>query len=311
MNRSVQPWTHRRLPSWPATCTFILLAMPWSAHASDLLFDIDGAVTNKDCLSSTCIEIEDPFGSEKELGATNGSDTKLGSIHTASPPMLDFTNPNGSTDIVKIWLETKIDDHGNVWLYFAWERDANTGSSVVSYEFQQAALTSACDYSLTDGVEPEDADESELIAGCNPWSGRQQEDFQIVWDFNGGATDIILRTFDGTVFDAGVNLTADGDAIASLNNDWSQGEGAVNLSAAIWDQVASCQSFANIIAGTITGNSDQADYKDTVLAVAGDLNVSNCGAVKITKLTDPSGLLGPSQLILTDLFFFFGHIIEA
>jgi hypothetical protein len=47
---------------------------------------------------------------------------------------------------------------------------------------------------------------------------------------------------------------------------------------------------ANVIPGTITGNSDQADYKDTVLADIGDaLNITNCGTVHVTKITDPAG----------------------
>ncbi len=45
-------------------------------------------------------------------------------------------------------------------------------------------------------------------------------------------------------------------------------------------------NFANIIPGTITGNSDTADYKDTVLAAFPD--ISNCGTLKVTKVTQPT-----------------------
>ena len=48
----------------------------------------------------------------------------------------------------------------------------------------------------------------------------------------------------------------------------------------------SCVNFANIIPGTITGNSDTADYKDTVLAAFPD--ISNCGTLKVTKVTQPT-----------------------
>ncbi len=60
--------------------------------------------------------------------------------------MLDFTNANGQTDIVTIWLDTAVDSSGDTWLYFAWERDASSGSSVMAYEFQQAGLPEGCDY---------------------------------------------------------------------------------------------------------------------------------------------------------------------
>lgn len=70
-------------------------------------------------------EFLDPHGSVQELGATKGNSTKLGVIHQASPPMLGFTNSNGQTDIVKIWLDTAVDSGtGDTWLYFGWDRDA-------------------------------------------------------------------------------------------------------------------------------------------------------------------------------------------
>jgi hypothetical protein len=115
----------------------------------------------------------------------------------------------------------------------------------------------------------------------------------IVWDFGGGATDITLRTFDGTSFGAGVNLSASGFAVAALNADLTRGEGAINLTDAIFGGQAFCFEVANVIPGTITGNSDRADYKDTVLADIGEsLNISNCGRVHVTKVTEPAGETG-------------------
>ncbi len=252
-------------------------------------YNIDGVVPDANC----CFEFQDPVGSISELGPVNSSDTKLGVIHTATPPMLGFTNPNSSTDIGTIWLETKKDLTGDIWLYFAWERDANTGSSVIAYELQSAEANPACDYSGIDQIEPESAEETALINSCNPWANRQAGDFMIVWDFGGGDTDIILRTFDGTVFDAGINLSAFGFAVASLNADSSRGEGAINLTDAIFGTQDTCFNFANVIPGTVTGNSDSADYKDTVLAnVASVLTISNCGTVNISKSTQPAGEIG-------------------
>jgi hypothetical protein len=48
-----------------------------------------------------------------------------------------------------------------------------------------------------------------------------------------------------------------------------------------------------VIPGTITGNSDSADYKDTVLAnIAGSISISNCGSITIEKETVPDGADG-------------------
>ena len=43
------------------------------------------------------------------------------------------------------------------------------------------------------------------------------------------------------------------------------GEAAVNLTATIFGGSNACLSFANTIPSTVTGNSDTADYKDTIL----------------------------------------------
>jgi hypothetical protein len=265
----------------------ILLLIPIAAFAQ-VPYAIDGVVPD-----ANSVEFQDPAGSVSELGPVNSTSTKLASIGSATTPMLGFTNPNGATDLRTIWLGTETDAGDDLWLYFGWQRDANSGSSVVAYEFQFAAPDPDCDYVGIDQVEPESADETALIDSCNPWSRRQAGDFMIVWDFGGGATDIVLRTFDGTAFDAGVNLSASGFAVAALNADRSRGEGALNLTDAIFGGRDSCFDVANVIPGTITGNSDQADYKDTVLAdIADSLTISNCGQVHITKVTVPAGETG-------------------
>src|SRR5262249_5150951 len=53
-----------------------------------------------------------------------------------------------------------------------------------------------------------------------------------------------------------------------------------------------CLTFANVIAATITGNSDSADFKDTILADTSGVGISNCGQIRVTKATLPSGKTG-------------------
>jgi uncharacterized repeat protein (TIGR01451 family) len=277
-----------RLIAITAAILAFLLSLPIAASAQ-VPYVIDGVVPDANC----CAEFQDPSGSISELGPVNAKGNKLSSIGSASPPMLGFTNPNGATDLATIWLGTESDATEDLWLYFGWERDATSGSAVVAYEFQFAAADPACDYMGIDQVEPENAAETELIDSCNPWSNRSAGDFMVVWDFGGGDTDIVLRTFDGTTFDDGVNLSATGIAVAALNGDRSRGEGAINLTEAIFGGQDFCFNVANVIPGTITGNSDRADYKDTVLAdIEGSLSISNCGTVNITKVTEPAGETG-------------------
>ena len=108
-------------------CAAVLLLASGGAVAQ-VPYAIDGTVPDADC----CAEFQDPVGSVDELGPLNSSTTKLGVIHTAAPPMLGFTNPNGATDLATIWLDTRKDASGDIWLYFAWQRESNTGSSVIA-----------------------------------------------------------------------------------------------------------------------------------------------------------------------------------
>jgi len=225
-------------------------------------------------------QVVDPAGNSKELGPINSSSTKLGVIHTAPLPMLGQTNPNAQVDLNTVWTQSQtVGTH--VWYYFGWSRDSANGSGFISIEFQKAK--SLCDYST-----------DQTLAACNPWAGRAAGDFILLWDQQGSSRDIYIRTFQqsGGQLVLGVAVKLDATkAIADYNATGFQGEAAVDLTAAGVFPTGQCLNFANTIPGTVTGNSDSADYKDAVLAVFPA--VSNCGTVKVKKATDPAGLTGP------------------
>ena len=109
------------------------LAVPLTAYAASGPYTIDGVVPDT---SPAPTQIQDLFGNVKELGPINSSTTKIGVINRAAVPMLGLTNPNGQVDLRQAWLGTAKDTStGHDWLYFAWERDANSGSGFIAYEF--------------------------------------------------------------------------------------------------------------------------------------------------------------------------------
>jgi hypothetical protein len=237
-------------------------------------YNINGMIPDADTT-----EYVDPNGSTKELSAINSNATKIGVIHTALVPMLGYTNQNSQVDLNMVWIDSRIATDGDVWLYFAWARDSNRGSGFIALEAQQAPEPAGCDYS---------GSEANLIASCNPWSGRAAEDFMILWDQQGGNLDIYLRVFDGTVW--GPPLLLDSSvAEAAYGSDNYRGELALNLTETVFTP-GECTSIANMLPSTVTGNSDTADYKDTVFFDAP--TISNCGTVIIRKQTDPNGLEG-------------------
>lgn len=255
-----------------------LVAVSSPAHAADGPFSIDGTVPD----SASFTHLNDPFGNVKELGPKNANSTKIGVIHKAAVPMLDTTNPNANVDLRGAWLETAKDPGtGHDWLYFAWERDSNNGSGFIAYEFMHNAAPAACDYA--------NKTDAQLIATCNPWANRTAGDFMILWDQQGGSTNLSLRTWTGTAPNLTLGApTALSSAVsqAAYSADKFKGEAAVDLTATIFAGSTDCVSFANTIPSTVTGNSDTADYKDTILKQAPP--ISNCGSVIIRKATDPS-----------------------
>jgi hypothetical protein len=255
-----------------------ILAAPAALAGTVPPFSIDGTVPGADADQT----LADPEGNVKELGPLNSNTTKIGVIHSDAVPTLGLTNPNGQVDLRQAFLGTGSDADGDDWLYFAWERDNNTGSGFIAFEFMQNPPPAACgDYS---------ASNDSLIASCNPWANRQAGDFIIMWDQQGGSKDLFLRTWSGTapnlVLGAPVALNASVSA-AAYSADGFFGEAALNLTDTVFGGSNACRSFANVIPSTVTGNSDTADYKDTVLQPV--TPIGNCTSTTVTTPKDGAG----------------------
>ena len=256
-----------------------------TASAADGPFSIEGTVAD-----AGATLLPDASGNIKELGPLNSNTTKIGVIHDDAVPTLGMTNPNAQVDLRRAWLDTAkdpVDDHD--WLYFAWERDANSGSGFIAFEFMHKKAPDACAYAT--------ATQNELIASCNPWANRTAGDFLILWDQQGNSTDLYLRTWTGPDDDhltlGAPTLIDDALSAAAYSPDNFKGEAAVDLTALLSNGVPQCLVLANVIPSTVTGNSDTADYKDTVLTPAPEL--SNCDSTTVTTPQTGAGLPIPAN----------------
>jgi hypothetical protein len=256
----------------------------------------------------------DPAQGSKELGPSNGSNTKLNVINTASPPMLDATNPNGQTDLNTVWLKSALgpnragNETDHLWLYYAWARDSNSGSGFISLELNGiGADPVACKYDTLD--------DATLTAGCNPFANRRQNDLMFVWDQSGSSHAVYVRTFveTNTTTHAGAWTAPDPLDLSKAGVEYSadlfRGEMAVDLSLVTVGASGGCITFANVIPGTVTGNSDTADYKDVVLKIF--KLVSNCGIVTVSKVTTPAKTPGTFKFNLHDTTTIFPEDVDA
>ena len=266
-----------------AVLTLGLLTAP-AAMAADGPYNIDGTVPD-----GGTTELADAFGSVKELGPLNSNTTKIGVIHNDALPTLGMTNPNGQVDLRRAWLDTERDTAApnHDWLYFAWERDNNSGSGFIAYEFMQNPVPAGCAYAT--------ATDDQLATDCNPWANRKAGDFMILWDQQGGSKDLYLRTWSGTAPNlvlGAPTLLDSAVSQAAYSADGFRGEAAVDLTATIFGGSTACRSFANTIPSTVTGNSDTADYKDTILKTAPP--ISNCTSTTVTTPKKGDGTAIPA-----------------
>ena len=254
---------------------------------------------NTGAAPQACKQI-DPTGSTDELGPKNSNDTKIGVIHNAAVPMLNTTNPNGQVDLSAGWIQSAIapvNGAPHVFLYFGWRRDKNTGSGFISLEIQKATAggpDGGCDYD-SPTFNPD---------VCNPWAGRQAGDVIFLWDQQGGSTTIIGAAISGPAgFHQVLNvpdcshtedcedLSVQNKAFARFGTDCAPfkpgqcGEMVVDLTAlgVFPTTPTACVGIGNMIPGTVTGNSNTADYKDVILAPFP--RISNCGTITVTKRT--------------------------
>ena len=258
-------------------------------------FCIDGVITpaNNSGAAQPALFTSDPTGA-KEFGPLNGANTKVGTINFATPPptILGDTTMPAKVDLTGVYTQSALSGT-DFWYYYAWTRATTTGSGFMAVEFQRAAKPTVCSLNYN----PLNAT---ALQGCNPWANRdgdgtpENSDFMILWDQTGNSfavQNIFVRFYNKALgaFGPAQNLTLAGSAVAVYGgngSDPSKGEMALNFSVIVGGGISQCLTFANIIPNTVTGNSDSADYKDTVLSnfpVA-----SSCGTVTVQKITVPA-----------------------
>ena len=249
---------------------------------------IDGTVPD-----AGTTEFHDPNGNAQELGPINGNSTKLGSIHTAAVPMLGAANPNGQTDLNTIWLGSEVDDADDVWLYLGSRSATPTGvagssSTSSCSRRRRRAATTPCPRLTSSRAATRSPTGSPATSF---WCGTSRAT-PSTSSCAPGATPMPTATGSGTarwpsrfVLSAGTALANNDDAFAATGANGFRGEAAVNLSETIFELTPDeCITIGNVIPGTITGNSDTADYKDVVLAdVTDQVSISSCGLLTVTK----------------------------
>jgi uncharacterized repeat protein (TIGR01451 family) len=266
----------------------------------------------------------DACNSATDDQSKNGADYKLNSIEDTPPPVFQLNPMTPKSDICNVWLSAEADSHGDIWLYFAWTRYANTGSQLVYLEL----LTSL----------PTDDEDCDTVTdfGCNPFANRDAGSEVLVYDFQGTDADInvLKRTWNPTGGDGTGAFGPEGPAGSNVDGHTSEdgyfGEAAINLTAeGILPNVndaTDCTVIAAAIPYSVTGNADDdteqpsdepsvepsvepseedptkadtAEMKDVVLF---DIDpISNCGSITLEKRDSDDELLAGATMALYEV----------
>ena len=143
------------------------------------------------------------------------------------------------------------------------------------------------------------ATDAQLVANCNPWANRRAGGLLDPVGPAGRQLDLYLRTWTGTspnlILGAPTLLNA-AVSQAAYSADGFRGEAAVDLTATVFGGSTACKTFANTIPSTVTGNSDTADYKDTILETTPP--ITNCSSTTVTTPQTGAGAAIPAGGVL-------------
>lgn len=241
------------------------------------------------------------FTGLEDWQATNSDSAFAGGVKqdTACATVGAGKAPN-KDDLKRVYFASKTGSNGHVYLNLAWLRipqNTTSPSAHIGFEFNQSSTP---------------------CGGSGGLVERSLGDMLIVYDFEGGSTDtptITLRRWvtagacevssnSPPCWGPSRNLTADGIAEAKVNTFGSTsdgvapsppetlgtnefGEAGIDLTEAGVFTAGTCSAFGKAYAvSRSSGNSATAQMKD--LVGPGNVDLKNCGAVVIRKVTVPN-----------------------
>ncbi len=228
--------------------------------------------------------------------------------------------PPNKTDLPRFYIGSEF-VNGSNFLYLAWERAVNIGSANLDLEINQN--TTAGFTGTTTGPVTLNRTAGDLLvtydfsgSGSPVTLNRTAGDLLVTYDFSGsgtptlgllkwvttGATSQCFSSNSLPCWGNRVNLSAAGSAEGAINTGTVTdpvppnaprtlttglfGEAAINLSAAGVFPAGTCEAFGSTFLKSRSSASFGAEVKDFIAPQP--VNISNCGAIAIKKVTDPS-----------------------
>jgi hypothetical protein len=290
-----------RLAVGLASIVALLVAIPVLANLSGSSFEgNDGNLVvdtpgNTDWANAPnrVVGLDQPSGpSDNSFGQGTKEDDPSATVVTGSIP------PN-KNDLSRFYVGSEFASNSN-YLYLAWERLVNIGSANLDLEINQN--TTAGFTGTTTGPVTLNRTAGDLLVSYD-FSGSGTPTLGLLTWVTSGPTSQCFTSNTLPCWGNRVNLSAAGSAEGAVNTGTVTdpvppgaprilttglfGEAAINLTAAGVFPTGTCKAFGSTFLKSRASSSFGAEVKDFIAPQP--VNISNCGEIKIDKVTDPSG----------------------
>ncbi len=248
---------------------------------------------------------------DKPSGSTDDAFGQGTKEDTPVPTVVNGSIPPNKNDLTEFYVAHETVNN-KIFLYLAWERAVNIGSATIDFEFNQSSTPT------TNGVTPVRTDGDLLITYA--FSGSGSPTLSILrWVTTGSTSQCAASntlpcwgnqtTLGSSVAEGAVNTTPVYDPILGKNLGIGLfGEAAINLSDSNIFPSNTCEHFGLAYTkARSSGSSFGSELKDFIAPAP--VNISNCGTIKITKVTQngdstfdytTTGGLSPSTFTLSN-----------
>jgi hypothetical protein len=203
--------------------------------------------------------------------------------------------PPQKSDLTRFYVASEFASNSN-FLYLAWERSNVLGSANMDFEINKVAQPNL----TTEGPKTLNRSAGDLLITFD-FGGSGTPSLGLLRWVTSGATSQCFSANSLPCWGNRVDLSGLGEAEGAVNAvdvtdpiagvplpAGTFGEAAVNLTAAGVFPSGTCNAFGSVFLKSRSSASFPAEVKDFVAPQP--VNISNCGAIKIIKHTDPRGI---------------------
>ncbi|MEG3616260.1 SpaA isopeptide-forming pilin-related protein [Isoptericola haloaureus] len=271
----------------PATAAHDLESLP----GSDFEIDLDANIKVDDAGLMDWANVDATVGVDEPTGKDDDSFAGGSKEDDVCPGTTTGSIPNNKSDLLNFGVYEEEGDPGFLHLFWTRVQEPN-GTTLMDFELNQSGTDCG------NGVNKERTDGDLLLEYQIDQGGKQAVVLARLWDDTAGEWGSVIDltnvgdatgTINETAIPAGdatVNAGDPGEVPLGDLSPRTFGEASIDLGF-LFDS-EECLSFGSAFLKSRSSDSFTSQLKDYIAPV--DVNISNCGKLAVTKVTDPTGV---------------------